>query len=196
MRPNLANATYASIVMACIAPTEDPAQNVTPEIGRDADIGNAKSTITGLHMTGEDMDINVPQALAPDTPDTSASLAPPDGADTVVTDTVQHAALVELRHMMELQEPHGDFTLSQNSELRNLGTISGSFSPVRLFEDVSTKSVCEDGTMFDTDGTLVHRDRERTQDTSQPEAQQKDEDRQIWHATTRAVSQTAPTNLP
>lgn len=95
--------------------------------------------------------------MAPDTPDTRALRAPPDGAETVVTDTVQHAALVEPRHMMDVQEAHGDFTLSKSSELRNLGTMPGISRPVRRSEDLGKKSDGEDGPMFDTDGTPVHR---------------------------------------
>jgi hypothetical protein len=115
VRPNLASATYASIVTAGIAPNEDQVQDVTSETDCIAEIGSAKSTVTGLRLPGEDIDINVAQALAPDTPDTRALPDPPDGAHTFITDTVQNAALVEPRQIMEVQEPHGDFTISQTA---------------------------------------------------------------------------------
>jgi hypothetical protein len=74
--------------------------------------------------------------------------------------------------MMEVQEAHGDFILSQNSELRNLGTMPGSSSPVSQSEDVSNKIDGEDGTMFDTGSTPVRREGKDTVGlTSQPEAQ-------------------------
>jgi hypothetical protein len=92
VRPNLANATYASIVTAGIAPTEDQVKDPRSETGRIADIGRAKSTTTGVRMPGEDMDINAAQALTPDTTDKRASPASPDGADSVITDSVQDAA--------------------------------------------------------------------------------------------------------
>jgi hypothetical protein len=73
--------------MACVAPTEDSGQDVTPETGRAADTGSTKFTLTVLRMPGEDIDINVAQEVAPEKPDTRASLASPDGAETVVTNT-------------------------------------------------------------------------------------------------------------
>ena len=69
-------------------------QDFTSETGRIADTASAKSTMTTLHMPDEDMYINAAQAVAPDTTDTHALPTPPEGADSVVTDTEQHAALV------------------------------------------------------------------------------------------------------
>jgi hypothetical protein len=54
----------------------------------------------------------------------------------------------------------------------------------------------ENGTMADMYGTTFQRRGKGTGLTSQPEAQQKDEKRQTWEATTRAVSLIAPTNVP
>lgn len=88
VRPNLTKATYASIVTAGVAPTENQMQDFTSETGSIADIGSAKSTMNCLRMPGEKMDINVAQTLAPDISDTRTTPALPDVADTVFTDTV------------------------------------------------------------------------------------------------------------
>lgn len=69
---------------------------------------------------------------------------------------------------MEVHESNGDFTISQNSELRNLRTMTGSSDPVRRSEDVGTMSDGEDGTMANMDDTPVHKDRERTQKDLRP----------------------------
>ena len=124
-------------------------------------------------MPDEDMYINAAQAVAPDTTDTHALPAPPEGADSVVTDTEQHAALVEPRKMMEVQKPYGDFTISHNSELRNLSTMPGNFSPVWCSEDVGTMSDGEDGKWLTWMATLFKRQGKDTGWlTSQPEPQQ------------------------
>jgi len=117
VRTTSTNATNASIATAIAATTEDPSHDVTTGNGRIDDEGTAPSTAPNWSLNVDDTDNSVAQAVAPDTPETFAAPAPPDGADDV-TETSQRAALMKPRQRMEVPEPHGDFTISQNGQSR------------------------------------------------------------------------------
>jgi len=72
------------------------------------DEGTSASTIPSCSFIAGDTANSRANAVAPDTPGTCVSPAPPDEADDVANDTSQRAALVEPRQMMEVPEPLGD----------------------------------------------------------------------------------------
>ena len=192
---NAANATYASIVTANVAPAEDPVQNITTKIGNNFNKGSDVYTTPDLGVSSKDTDTNIAEAVAPPHPDIGAPPARTEGIDTVVHDALQRIVVAESRKKMEKDTARASSTIRQNIDLQNHGTMSGSSSIVHHSEDMSTKSDCEDSTMADKDSNPIHRDRGKTGGlTSQPETQLEDEGRQNWQATTRAVSQPARKN--
>jgi hypothetical protein len=122
---------------------------------------SAPSTVINWSATRNDIAISVAQMETSDPSNTHAQLATLDGTGDVI-DTSQCTAGVEPCQRMEMTEPQGDFPTCHDGESSTFTIKSRGHTPVRHQEEAGASCEGIDVAMAETDGTLPHKDKDRT----------------------------------
>jgi hypothetical protein len=164
VRPTPTNVSYASIVSANAAQSENPVEDTVIEMEHNLTPGSAVHTKRGLSSPSHDTDATIVDTGVLNLTGLRAPLTPEGGRDAVANDALQRDDMVDATNKMEDNTTHGESPPRRRRDLHAHGLPSSSSDTGHHSEDLLPKRASENTNSNAKVHNRIHNDMETSQE--------------------------------